>query len=155
MWSRLSVLLFALAVQGSFPASSTQTLRQRYGQPLSETFLVRPGIAVTATYGANGDTCELVISPQEKEADAMIRRWPGSHEIDYKLLENIEEELIPTSERGGFTISTFHNDICLPENDCFGEDNDWTKVVIYSNAGKTGARYAVIQWHRQGCSHSP
>jgi len=150
MCLRLSVILFGLAIQGSFPASSTQTLRQRYGQPVSETFLVRPGIVVTASYGANGDTCELVISP--KEPDGMIKRWPGSQTIDDKLLKKIEEELVPTPKRGRFKVSTFVDTFCPPENDCAGGEEDWENVVMYANAGKIGTRYEVIQWHRNECN---
>lgn len=93
MWFRLSVILLALALQASFPARTTQTLRQRYGQPVSETFLIRPGVVVSANYGASGSTCELVISPKEPHGD-MIKRWPGSDTIDYKLLDKIKNGLV-------------------------------------------------------------
>jgi hypothetical protein len=153
MWLRLCVILVALAVQGSFPAKTSQTLHQRYGQPVSETFLVRPGIVVTASYGVSGNTCELVISP--KEPDELIKRWPGSDTIDYKLLKELDDELIPTTARGKFKIGTFVDSFCLPENDCVGSEENWENVVMYTNADKGGkaARYGVIQWHRDECAH--
>jgi hypothetical protein len=150
MWFRLSVILFALALQASFPAKNTQTLHQRYGQPVSETFLIRPGVVVSASYGASGSTCELVISPKEPNGD-MIKRWPGSDTIDYKLLGEIENELVPEPERGKHKMGSFLDIMCLPENDCQGTSEDWENIVMYISAGKAGARYEVIQWKRDEC----
>lgn len=149
MWLRLSAILFALALQASPLAKSSETFRQRYGKPISETYLVRPGIVVSASYGTNGNTCELVISPEE--LDVVIRRRPGSGEIDYQLLEEIEDELVPKPERGKFKMGAFLDITCLPENDCAGTQEDWENVVIYKNSGKVGARYEVIRWDRAEC----
>lgn len=149
MWLRASVIFFALAFPVSFPAKTSQTLRQRYGQPISELFLVRPGIIASARYGPSGNTCEVVISP--KQPDQLIKRWPGPKALDEKVLEEVEEELIPKSGRGKFKIGSFLDAICLPENDCQGSENVWENVSIYTNAGKDGARYGVIQWLRDEC----
>jgi hypothetical protein len=48
MWIRaLGFILFsALVFQGSFPADTAQTLREHFGQPISETYLVKPGVVV-------------------------------------------------------------------------------------------------------------
>lgn len=147
---RLGVILLAVFFQGSFPARTSNSLRRRYGAPISETFLVRPGIVVTASYGAGDSTCELVISP--KLPDGMIKHWPGDLTIDRKLLEAIEEELVPTHVRGKLKESGFVNLICPPENDCLGgTQQDWNNVSIYENPGAKGARYAVIQWHGGEC----
>jgi hypothetical protein len=105
---------------------------------------------VSASYGASGDTCELVVS--KKQPDALIKRWPGSETIDYKVLKEIEDDLVPMNERGKLKIGTFVDMICLPENDCQGTENAWQKVSIYTNAGEMGARYEVIQWTRDECS---
>jgi hypothetical protein len=139
-----------LIFPASFPVKTTSSFRQRYGQPLSETFLVRPGIVVSASYGASGDTCELVIS--RKQPDAEIKRWPGSETIDYKLLKEIEEELVPINERGKFKIGGFDDIFCAPTFDCIGSSEGWEKVGTYTNAGDTGARYEVITWNRDECS---
>jgi hypothetical protein len=159
MWWRLSVILLALAFQTSFPAKSTETLRQRYGQPVSETFLVRPGIVVTATHGTSGSTCELVIGPRPEEpyvTNRLAKRWPGSDPIDNSVLQAIGYELVPESERGKYTIGTFMNVICLPQNDCAGVKEDYQNVVIFrSNAGVQGAsRYETIRWKRTECDQN-
>jgi len=152
MWLRMSVIFLALAVQASFPAKTSQSLRQRYGQPISETFLVRPGIVVTATYGKSGNTCQLVISP--KEPNGLIKSIPDSDTIDYKLLKRIENELVSVPERGKYKMGTFIDLMCPPPNDCWGTQEDWKNVVIYTNSGKTGARYDVIKWTRDECGPS-
>jgi hypothetical protein len=81
----------------------------------------------------------------------MIKRWPGSNTIDNKLLEEVEDELVPKSERGKFKMGSFLDISCLPENDCQGSDARWENVSIYTNAGKDGARYDVINWLRDEC----
>jgi hypothetical protein len=43
----LGLILMAVAIQGPFPVRTPQTFRKRYGKPLSEIFLVRPGIVVS------------------------------------------------------------------------------------------------------------
>ena len=153
MWLRLSVVLLALAGQSSFPAKSSETFRQRYGQPVSETYLIRPSIVVSASYGPSGKICELVIKP--KEPDAMIKSWSGSGsgEIDYKVLGEVENELVPKSERGEYKIGGFVNYFCMPENDCVGTQAEWENIHTYTNAGKAGGRYEVIEWNRDECPH--
>lgn len=43
---------------------SRDELKAKYGNAVSETFVVRPGIEVTATYEETGRIVDLVISPQ-------------------------------------------------------------------------------------------
>jgi hypothetical protein len=159
MWWRLSVTLLALAFQTSFPANSPETLRQRYGQPVSQTFLVRPGIVVTATNGATGKICELVISPGPEEPDPnnkMMKRWPGSAPIHDDLLRQIAEELVPKSEWGKYIIPTFIDGVCMPQNDCAGVEEEYQNLTIFrSNAGVAGAsRYETIRWKRAECGQN-
>lgn len=152
MWRAATLILFALAIPASFPATDSSTMRQHYGQPISETFLVTPGITATATYGPNGETCELLIAP--KQTNALIKNWPGSDTIPYETLKQVEDELVPKSERGQFKIGTFMNISCDADNPCGGSQEDWEQIVEYGNAGKNNsARYAVIQWRRPECQH--
>lgn len=144
----LGLIILAVAIQGSFPSRTPQAFRKRYGNPLSETFLVRPGIVVSAIYGASGNTCELVIIPKDPE---MIFTAPNSRTIDNKLLEEIEDELVPEAERGKFKITNILDISCRPENNCAGIEYDWEKVVIYRNDGETGSRYGIIKWNRHEC----
>ena len=149
MLLRLCAVLLALAIPTSFPGKNSEALRQQYGQPISETYLVRPGITVTATYGKSGNTCELVIRPQQ--SNNLTNKTTSN--IDYDLLKGIENELAPVTERGEYVIGTFIDIVCVPgDDDCpAGTQEDWKNVTIYTNAGKTGARYGEIHWNRDEC----
>lgn len=147
MLLRLSVILLVLAIPTSFPGENSETLRQQYGQPISETFLIRPGITVTASYGKSGNVCQLVIKP--KEPEDLIKSV--SDTINYKLLKELEDELVPVPERGKQKINGFVNLLCPPKNDCFGTEESWQNVEIYTNSGKNGANYDVIGWTRSEC----
>lgn len=149
MWRAASLMLLALAIPASFPAMSAGTMRQRYGKPIGETFVVRPGILVTATYGPNEETCELLIAPDE--TGELVKNWSDRDNIPYETLRQVEDELVPTSERGKQKGATFGNVVCGPYNLCSGSQEDFERIVEYANAGKSGARYAVIRWQRSEC----
>ena len=151
MWLRLSLVCLFFVVETSFPGKTAESMRKRFGSPVSETFLVRPGIVVTASYGKNGHFCELLISPQKpttpiKSADQTAKT------IDSKLLTEIIDELVPESERGTGISASFYNLACLPSNDCGGTASTWEKVSIYRNGGANDEHYATIQWRDVGCA---
>jgi hypothetical protein len=74
MWLRLSLVCLFCVVQSGFPSKAGETMRQRYGPPVSETFLVRPGLVLSPSYGKNGQLCELFISPQKPTSPNQICR---------------------------------------------------------------------------------
>jgi hypothetical protein len=93
----LACLLFAL--QGSVSSITGESMRPHYGPPVSETFLVRPGVEVTASYGKNSQVCELFISTQKPTTPIKFAdQTPNS--IDSKLLTQVIDELVPESVRG-------------------------------------------------------
>ncbi|MFZ3215067.1 MAG: hypothetical protein WA192_03315 [Candidatus Acidiferrales bacterium] len=152
MWTRAAAVLLAILFQVSFPAKTPEALRRRYGKPISEAFLVRAGVAVTATYGASGETCSLMIEPRETLGRSVK---PESPIIEEKLLEEISKELVPEEDRGKYKMGTFLDITCLPDNDCAGVQEDWTKLVIYRNSGEKGTRYETIKWKRAECRPAP
>ncbi len=113
---------------------------------------VRAGVAVTATYGASGETCSLMIEPRETLGRSVK---PESPIIEEKLLEEISKELVPEEDRGKYKMGTFLDITCLPDNDCAGVQEDWTKLVIYRNSGEKGTRYETIKWKRAECRPAP
>jgi len=151
MFLRLSLACLFFVVEASFPGKTDESMRHRYGPPISETFLVRPGIVVTASYGEDGHSCELFISPQKpvtpvKSADQTAKS------IDSKLLNEIIDELVPASERGPRGMAGFLNMRCLPSDDCAGTMSTSDKLSIYRNGGADGEHYATIQWRDADCS---
>lgn len=142
MWAKLlgtAALIFAF--QSSFPGDTAQSLRTMYGQPVSETYLVRSGIVASASYGASGHVCEIVVSPQ--------RLWNST--FTSKQLTEIVDEIVPEHERGKYLMGTFVNAICFPTQDCGGTAGTWENVVIFRNGGTDSEHYARIQWRRDEC----
>jgi hypothetical protein len=65
MWLHLGIVASLFVLAASFPADTGPTLHERYGRPISETYLVRPGIVASARYGGSGHVCEIVLSPRK------------------------------------------------------------------------------------------
>ena len=151
MWLRMSLVCLFFAVQSSFPGKTHETMRERYGPPISETFLVRPGLVASASYDKDGQFCELFISPQKpttpiKSADQTAKT------IDSKLLTEVINELAPESERGRGISGDLLNLTCLPSNDCAGSGSTWEKVSIYRNGSANDEHYTTIIWRSAECA---
>jgi hypothetical protein len=141
MWLRLtSICVFALAFQTAYQGHNAQALRQKYGAPITESYLVRPGVIASASYGPSGDVCEIVLSPQ--------RLWNST--LDSKEVNQLTEELVPTRERGKVATGGVINGAC-PTNDCSGADYEWEKLSIVRWGGDDQVRYVTIRWHRDEC----
>ncbi len=151
MLLRLSLVCLFFLVETSFPGKTAESMRQHFGAPVSETFLVRPGVVVTASYGKNGHFCELLVSPQNP-ATAIKSADQTAKTIDSNLLTKIIDELVPESERGRGLSGNMLNIRCLPADDCAGSGSTWEKVSIYRNGGACYEHYATIQWSDVGCA---
>jgi hypothetical protein len=142
MWLRLLGIFASLVLlQVSFPAESGQTLRERYGAPISENFLIRPGVVATASYGASGHVCQIVVRP--------LRLWNSI--LASERVTDIVEELVPRRDRGKYLMGTFLNAICFPTMDCGGSAETWENVDIFRNGGTGNERYVRIHWRRDEC----
>jgi hypothetical protein len=131
-----------LVASGTLAGQSKDELRRKYGEPISETFTVRPDVSVTATYETNGRITQLQISPQ---VTGYIKSRGKTLSRD--TAKTIIDELVPNSARGKFVIGEFLNFECLPENDCAGTTENYQKVTIYYNSAAEGqVHYAVVQW---------
>ena len=123
---------------------SRDELKTKYGAPTSETFTVRPGIGVTATYASTGQITELLIS---RQTPYYIKSMGKT--LSQDILKEIIEELVPSAGRGKFLISTFENIHCLPLDDCVGTSESYERLTIYYNSGKDGGvNYAVVRWKK-------
>jgi hypothetical protein len=126
---------------GTLFGQSKEDLRRKYGEPLSEVFMLRPGISVTATYGTNGRIIELLISPH---FTSVIKSRGMTLSRD--SVNAIINELVPDSVRGKGISAGFMNVAC-PENDCSGFSQEFQHVTIYYNTGRAGEIcYAVVKW---------
>jgi hypothetical protein len=138
-------ILFALGVL--LPADTATDFSTRYGPSVCETYLVRPGIVATVSYGKSGHACEIVIGPNQ--SGEMIKSRGVT--IDSRQLTDVLDEIVPIKERGEMRMGGFINARCLPTDDCAGIETNWDAVAIYRNGGSDDEHYATIQWHRHEC----
>jgi len=132
-------LFFATTVASG---QSRDEFRRKYGEPVSETFMVRPGIGVTISHSATGRITEMMVSPQTSDPIKSRNRT-----LSRSAIQTVIDELVPKSERGKFLIGEFLNIDCLPAADCAGTSESYEKVKIYYNAGvEGGISYAVVYW---------
>ena len=132
-------LFFAVTVASG---QSREEFHRKYGEPVSETFTVRPGVGVTVSYSATGSITEMLVSPQTSDLIKSRNRT-----LSRDVVQAVIDELVPKSERGKFLIGEMLNMTCLPAVDCAGTAENYEKVTIYYNAGvEGGVSYAVVQW---------
>jgi hypothetical protein len=143
----LLLVFFELFAGVLIGAQTSESIRQRYGKPVSESYQVKPGIFVVVTYGADDTICEMLI--QSAPDSAPIKHFTPT--LKSKEIREVIDELAPKSSRGNFIIGGFVNIFCPPENDCAGVSEDWEKVSIYINGNIDQHRYATIQWKTTGC----
>ncbi len=151
MLGRMRQLIRALVVlsvvgggagEGTLAAQSRDELRRKYGEPFSETFLVRPGIGVTSTHAKDGRITELIISPHPS---GLVKS--RNETLSQDSANEIIDELVPRSARGKYLSAGFVNARCLPDDDCQGSSQDYEKITIYYNsAGQGRVHYVVVQW---------
>ena len=140
----MKVLIILAVMCTGVIAQSRDNLKKKYGEAIAETYLIRPGIIVTASYNSTGEVTELLIAPQ---LTALIKS--KSRGLSQETLNEVIDELIPMSERGQGLFGGGANIGCLPQNDCYGSYMAYEKVIIYYNAGQHGkANYVVIQWKK-------
>jgi len=136
-----------------FTAQTSSTLRQKYGQPTSETYdgeateiyKVRPDIKVTVRYTKRGDVCSMFIGPVSKTTNGeppLLKSQP---------LDDVIDELVPEHQRGTHIMDTFLNITCLPNYDCYGTQKDYKRLLIIHNGSIDAYRYASIEWKHRKC----
>jgi hypothetical protein len=146
----LSRVLLAIGIGGLLGATGTlagqsrDELRRKYGTPISETFIVRPGIVASATYGTGGRIVEWLISPQNAEVIKTRNKT-----LNRESINAILDELAPLSVRGKPLGGGVLNATCGPANDCAGSEQLYENVTIYFNAaGGPAISYAVVRWKK-------
>jgi hypothetical protein len=142
MVKTMKILLIVILGCFSVCAQTKDELRKKFGTPIAETFIVRPGIVVTASYNQSGQIRELLIAPEMTDLVKSKNKT-----ISREVLGEIIDELVQAKERGKPGFSGFLNLACLPANDCAGSSEDYENLIIYYNAGiNAGVNYAVIHW---------
>ena len=144
---RIVILLFICCAVAA--AQTSTSLREKYGNPAYESYLVRPDISVTVTYAKSGEVCEMLIKPaseSENGKPAVLKSQP---------LDEVIDELVPKDQRGKILMGTFVNIVCLPNNDCDGTNESYERLSIFRNGSTDAERFASIHWKRDACKASP
>jgi hypothetical protein len=142
-------IVFFLAALATFPGDTSQTLKERYGSPISETYRVRPGVVASASYGASGHVCAIVVEPEQPHCPL---NNPKNTIGGYGQAVEIVKEIVPETERGKYVIGGFVNLFCPSEDrDCFGVNENWEKLTIFRSGSNDRQHNATIQWKRDEC----
>jgi hypothetical protein len=133
----MKIILVAVLMGTALWGQSREELETRYGKPVSETFVVRPGIEATTTYSITGAITEVLISP--RIPDVSLSKTLGVKAIDNVVMKQIVDELVPMSKRGKFLMGGFLNLFCPPQDDCMGTaKEDYERLSIYYHASIGG-----------------
>jgi hypothetical protein len=138
----MKIIFLLLLLSALTLAQDSNSLRQKYGTPDSETFKVRPEILLTVTYAKTGEVCSMLIEPQTF--------WVGATKLDHKalikgeLLDEILEELAPKKQRGKFRVAS-------PQ--AGGVMESYERVFVHRSGEINKWRAAVILWRIKGCEN--
>ena len=139
----LTLLLTFIAAISQTP----DTLRQKYGAPVSESYLVRPGILATVNYAKNGKVCSMYVAAQTNP-----KFTKGNvTQTDYKVLWNIVDELVPDNQRGKLLNSGFLNLTCVNCESFYGSEASYEKVYIRVGGSSNENQTAMIRWNGISC----
>jgi hypothetical protein len=115
--------------------------------PVSESYLVRPGILATINYSKDGAPCTATVAAQTDlkfTKDNLTR-------IDNALMRSIVDELVPKSQRGKLVNSGFLNLTCVNCDSFYGSREDYEQVVITIGGPTNEKETASIQWTGKSC----
>ena len=97
-------------------------LYSRYGDPVGERFVVRPGITLMATYGTDRAACRMVIEPMRR---SIIPRVEPLKYIRPEVVTQIIDDVLPEADRGELLSGTVTKSGC---NDF--EAMDYQNVMV-------------------------
>ena len=88
----------AIATRNNLPVIELNNtdLHSRYGDPVVEKFVVRPGITLMATYGTDRVACRMVIEPRRSIIPSIVL----TKYMQPEVVTQIIDELLPEADRG-------------------------------------------------------
>jgi hypothetical protein len=121
-------------------------LRRKYGAPVSESYLVRPGILATFNYSKDGAPCSAKVAGQTDPKFTTI-----ATAVDNDLMRTIVDELVPKNQRGKLVNSGFLNLTCVRCDSFYGSEEDYELVTITIGGPTNEKQTASIQWVGRSC----
>jgi hypothetical protein len=150
----IAACLVFLVIPLSKPVD-TFDLRQRYGDPRTERFRVRPDVTLIVSYGTDHKSCVLEIEPRKEFLQEMVANETLSKDLTDQLLDEIAppgirgKEIMPLGSNvvsgscnGGMTFGEYEN---LSINVSYGFCD---KTIGVHSATATFKRSACEQWHK-------
>jgi hypothetical protein len=143
----LLVLSFGLPL-----AQTSQTLRERYGEPDIERFTAAHDIGLTVQYGSDGVACQIVIERKQP----LIHNEQVLKYMEPEAVNEIIDELVPPASRGGSTNSILESMGCA-EGHIEEYENVW--IARHSDVcvplKRERESTATVVFKRQSCPLSP
>jgi hypothetical protein len=95
----MRILLICLAASAAALALApgAQDLRKHYGEPDTERFIARPGIALTVQYGSDHVACEMLI---ESPRQLLLQKNSEGANLSPAKVTEILDEVVPVGIRG-------------------------------------------------------
>jgi len=138
----MKVLFLLLFLSAAIMAQNSNSLRQKYGEPFSETFEVRPKILLTVKYAKTGEVCSMRIEPLTFRIGDL--QLGNTRLIESKLLDEILEELAPENQRGKFLVGTIRGGVMVA---------DYERVEVYQKGKTDKWSSAGIVWKNEACEN--
>jgi len=153
----MKTLILILVAGVIIVAQDKPDASRKYGKPVSETYLNRPGIYVTVVRNDVGVACGLRIAPAQKPGYLLGK--PGDQTIPYATLTTIVDDLVPLAERGKLIRRGGLNTNCLdlgsdaPPCEGNGDIASYENVTIFfaRSVTKDKKRYAEVRWNKPEC----
>lgn len=145
----IAAFLVFLAIPFTKP-TDTFDLRQRYGDPRTERFRIRPDVTLAVSYGTDHKSCVLEIEPRKDFLQEMVANETLSKELTDQLLD----EIAPPSIRGKEVMPLFSVVVAGGCNGMmtFGDYENVSINVSYGFCEKViGVHSATITFKRSAC----
>jgi hypothetical protein len=143
----LLVLSFGLPL-----AQTSQTLRDRYGEPDIERFTAAHDIGLTVQYGSDGVACQIVIERKQP----LIHNEQVLNYMEPEAVNEIIDELVPPASRGR-SINSILESMGCAEGHIKEYENVWiarhSDVCIPLKREREST--ATVVFKRQSCPLSP
>jgi hypothetical protein len=94
---RILVICLVAAMSALTLAPGAQDFRKHYGQPDTERFIARPGIALTVQYASDHLACQMLI---ESPRQLLLQKNSQGTDLSPDKVTEILDEAVPVSIRG-------------------------------------------------------
>jgi hypothetical protein len=92
----MRVIACLLIIASSLLAQTSQEFHRRYGEPDTERFTARPGIALTVQYGSDGLACQVVLEPPQP----LLNQENNALFMSSDTVTEVLEDVVPLASRG-------------------------------------------------------